>query len=187
VAPSETGDAISIIQAAVRDGVQVEFDYLNARGDDVHRRVDPLRVESVDSDWYLRGWCHLRQAVRTFRLDRMGTLHVTDTPADAPDGDVVLPDSLFEPSSDSLSVVVELPASALPLIADYGPIGTTPGADGDLVHATLRVAHYHGLKRLVAGLAGVVRVVEPAEARQIVAEWAAAGLARYDESSGGGE
>jgi proteasome accessory factor C len=117
----------------------------------------------------------------------MSALHATDTPAAAPGGDVVLPDSLFEPSSDSLSVVVELPASALPLIADYGPVGTTPGTDGDLVHATLRVAHHHGLKRLVTGLAGVVRVVEPAEARRVVAEWAAAGLARYDDASDAGE
>jgi proteasome accessory factor C len=33
--------------------------------------------------------------------------------------------------------------------------------------------------RLVAGLPGMVTVVEPPEARRAVAEWAAAGAARY--------
>ena len=44
-----------------------------------------------------------------------------------------------------------------------------------------RLAHVHGLKRLVAGLPGLVTVVSPAEARAVVAEWAAAGLAGYAE------
>ena len=60
VSSVDSGEAISIIQSAVRDGVQVEFDYLNSRGTHEHRRVDPLpdRIR-VDRDWYLRGWCHL--------------------------------------------------------------------------------------------------------------------------------
>jgi proteasome accessory factor C len=42
------------------------------------------------------------------------------------------------------------------------------------------VSHYHGLKRLVAGMPGLVTVLEPAEARRVVADWAAAGAARYE-------
>jgi proteasome accessory factor C len=45
----------------------------------------------------------------------------------------------------------------------------------------MRVSHYHGLKRLVASMPGVVTVVEPVEARRVVADWAAAGAARYGE------
>ena len=56
----------------------------------------------------------------------------------------------------------------------------TPGADGQPARAQVRVSHFHGLKRLVAGLAGVVTVVDPGQARQTVADWAAAGAARYD-------
>jgi proteasome accessory factor C len=178
VATTNAGDAITVIQAAVQAGRQVEFDYLNARGVHEHRQVDPLRVESVDQDWYLRGWCHLRQAVRTFRLDRMSALTATGQPAGDHATDVALPDTLFQGSADDLSVVVELPASALPLISDYVPEQVTE-VDGGRVRAVLRVAHFHGLKRLVSRLAGLVTVVEPAEARRVVADWAAAGAARY--------
>lgn len=175
----DTGTAISVIQSAVRDGFQVEFDYLNARGENEHRLVDPLRIESVDRDWYLRGWCHLREAMRTFRLDRMSELRATTETAGQHAGQAVLPDTLFQASDNDLTVTIELPAAALPLLADYVPDRAGRPVDGDRIRTTLRVAHYHGLKRLVAGLAGIVTVVEPAAARDVVADWAAAGVARY--------
>ncbi|TFB49488.1 helix-turn-helix transcriptional regulator [Cryobacterium tagatosivorans] len=184
VSSPDSDAAMSVIQSAGRSSVQVAFDYLNARGEHEHRFVDPLRLESVDNDWYLRGWCHLRQAPRTFRLDRMSELRTTTEPVGSHDAGLVLPDTLFQASDDDLSVVIELPASALVLLADYAPARATTPAGGDRVRTTLRVAHYHGLKRLVAGLAGLVTVVEPAEARQAVADWAAAGAARYDDPSG---
>lgn len=190
VSSANSDDAISVIQDSVRGGVQVEFDYLNSRGEHEHRLVDPLRIESVDRDWYLRGWCHLREAVRTFRLDRMSGLRATTEPTSSQTSEVVLPDTLFEGSDDDLTVVIELPAEALPLLADYLPDGAGASVDGDRIRTTLRVAHFHGLKRLVTGLAGVVTVIEPAEARDVVADWAAAGLARYDDvprSSAAGE
>ncbi|MCB1280635.1 MAG: WYL domain-containing protein, partial [Salinibacterium sp.] len=71
VEASETDATLALIREAVAAERQVEFEYLNSRGERERRRVDPLRVESVDADWYLRGWCHLRGAVRTFRLDRI--------------------------------------------------------------------------------------------------------------------
>ena len=180
VSRTDADVAISVIQAAVRAGTQVEFDYLSARGSAEHRCVDPLRIESVDNDWYLRGWCHLREAMRTFRLDRMSNLRSTAVPADTHDDDVQLSESLFVGSADDLTVTIEVPASALGLLADYGPVPTGKAAADGLTRAVVRVSHFHGLKRLVAGLAGVVTVVDPGEARQTVADWAAAGAARYD-------
>ena len=47
------------------------------------------------------------------------------------------------------------------------------------VRTTVRVSHYHGLKRLIASMPGVATVVGPPEARAAVAAWAAAGAARY--------
>jgi len=181
VSGTDARNSIAVVQAAVRDGVQIEFDYLNARGEHEIRLVDPWRMQSVDRDWYLRGWCHLREAPRTFRLDRMSDLRATDVPTSPRSAAAWLPETLFEGSASDLDVTVELPPAAVPLLADYAPSGAA-GASADRARRTLRVAHYHGLKRLVTGLAGVVVVVDPAEARTVVRDWAAAGVARYDES-----
>ncbi|TFC96900.1 MULTISPECIES: WYL domain-containing protein [Cryobacterium] len=180
VSGTDAGTTIAVVRAAVRDGVLIEFDYLSARGEHEQRLVEPWRIQSVDRDWYLRGWCHLREAARTFRLDRMSGLHVTTQPSSPRRLEAEQPEALFEGSASDLEVTVELPSAAVSLLADYAPQGAG-GRSADRVGRTLRVAHYHGLKRLVAGLAGVVTVVAPVEARVVVRDWAAAGIARYDE------
>jgi proteasome accessory factor C len=177
---SGSAEALALIAAAVVADVQVEFDYLNGEGENEHRFVDPLRMQSVDRDWYLRGWCHLRSAVRTFRLDRINDLRVTERPRTGQLG-AVLTDRLFEPSAQDLSVVVELPREALPLLADYLPTLVSEQLADDRCRVRLRLASFHGLKRLVAGLPGIVTVIEPREARRVVADWAAAGAGQYDE------
>ncbi|WP_241989216.1 helix-turn-helix transcriptional regulator [Cryobacterium serini] len=179
VAQRDAGMTREIVQAALSTGMQVEFDYLNARGDQEHRLVDPLRIESVDSDWYLRGWCHLREAVRTFRFDRMTGPLITAAPRSSHALDLLLPDTLFQPSSDDVDVRLELPTAALPLLADYRPERSEVVGAGARTRTTLRVAHAHVLKRLVTSLAGIVTVLEPAESRKVVFDWSTAGLAQY--------
>jgi len=179
VAQRDSGMTRDTVHAALTSGMQIEFDYLSARGGHEHRVVDPLRLESVDTDWYLRGWCHLREAVRTFRLDRMSNPRVTVAPRANNPSDVLLPATLFQESSDDVDVRLELATTALPLLADYNPERSEPVDSGFLTRTTLRFAHAHALKRLVTGLSGIVTVLEPAESRRIVFDWAAAGLQQY--------
>ncbi|MET0990649.1 MAG: WYL domain-containing protein [Glaciihabitans sp.] len=179
VEPSETDGTLALIRESVASGVQVEFDYMNARGQAERRTVDPLRVESLDADWYLRAWDHLRQGVRTFRLDRISNPAISAEPITFRAKDVSLPDRLFEGSAEDLSVTIEVEPSAASLLADYIPAGAVTTSVNGRLRTTIRVPHYHGLKRLMASMAGVARVVEPVEARRAVADWAAAGYARY--------
>lgn len=184
VGSSSVDSALALIRDSVAAGRRIEFDYLNSRGESEKRAVDPLRIQSLDQDWYLRGWDHLRQAVRTFRLDRLSNLTATDEPISHHAAEVPLSESLFEPSDTDLAVVVELSDDAIGMIADYlttdAPI---PGRNGRS-RVTLHVAHDHGLKRLIAGLSGVVTVISPDSARTRVADWAQAALDRYAERTG---
>ncbi|MCU1533556.1 MAG: DeoR family transcriptional regulator, partial [Glaciihabitans sp.] len=180
VESTDSDATLALIKQSVASGVQLEFDYLNSRGEFERRRVDPLRIESLDADWYLRAWCHLREAVRTFRLDRISNPAITDQAISFGAEDVTLPETLFEGSADDLIVTIEVTPSAAPLLADYIPDGAVTTEHDGLLRTSVRVSHYHGLKRLLASMPGVATVVEPPEARAAVAEWAAAGAARYE-------
>ena len=181
VAPDPLAPTLALIRESVERGVQLELDYQNSQGQRERRRVDPLRVESIDTDWYLRGWCHLREAVRTFRLDRISNAIITEQPIEhrASDSDVRLPDMLFEPSPEDLEVTIEVTPSAMPLLTDYIPDGATTTEHDGRIRTTLRVSHYHGLKRLIASMPGVATVVAPPSARAAVEAWAQEGAARY--------
>jgi len=185
VAPDPLAPTLALIRESVARGVQLELDYQNSQGQRERRRVDPLRVESIDTDWYLRGWCHLREAVRTFRLDRISNAVITEEPIEhrATDSDVRLPDVLFEPSPEDLEVTIDVIPSAMPLLTDYIPDGATTTEHDGRIRTTLRVSHYHGLKRLIASMPGVATVVAPASARAAVEAWAREGVARYRAQS----
>ena len=118
--------------------------------------------------------------MRTFRLDRISNAVISNQPISHAANDVSLPETLFENSADDLVVTIDVAKSAESLLADYIPDGATRTESGGRVRTTVRVSHYHGLKRLIASMPGVATVVEPPEARAIIAAWAAAGAARYE-------
>jgi proteasome accessory factor C len=179
VSPAATNDSFARIGDALSRGMQLEFDYRDSRGSTENRRVDPLRLDSDNDDWYLRAWCHSRKSVRTFRLDRIDALRVTDLAIEHRPADVTLTDSLFDTSGEHTEVVLEFRPEALGLLGEFVPEGTRVTRAGELSRASVRVAHLHGLTRLVAGLAGVARVIDPPEARRAVRQWAADALEAY--------
>ena len=74
-----------------------------------------------------------------------------------------LPDRLFEASPDDLEVTIEVAPAAMPLLADYIPDGATSTEVDGRIRTTLRVSHFHGLKRLIASMPGVADRRRPAE------------------------
>ncbi|MGL4339859.1 MAG: helix-turn-helix transcriptional regulator [Rhodoglobus sp.] len=179
VEPAEKNSTLIVVRNCVEQGVRLEFAYRNSRGQTERRIVDPLRLESTDADWYLRGWDHAREAVRLFRLDRMSDLVVTDDAVTTAARGAVFPENLFEASSDDLVVTIDVAIAALPLLVDYMPEIIMGSESDGRVRTTIRVAHYHGLKRLIASMPGAATVIQPGEARAATANWAQAAAARY--------
>ena len=96
---------------------QVRLDYyVPARDESTERVVDPLRVVTADGNTYLSAYCHLAEDQRLFRLDRISTAEVLDTPveehADLEPRD--LADGIFQPSTDDL-LVTAAPGAERPL------------------------------------------------------------------------
>lgn len=61
------------VAGALADGKQLAFAYRGRnRTDATHRTVSPLRLTWYKSNWYLDAWCHLRNGLRSFSLDRIG-------------------------------------------------------------------------------------------------------------------
>jgi predicted DNA-binding transcriptional regulator YafY len=77
---------VSALSTAVRQNQQVRLRYQSFSGDESERAFDPYGIVFNEGWWYTAGYCHLRQDLRTFRLDRvtgLETLHETfERPAD---------------------------------------------------------------------------------------------------------
>lgn len=67
-------DVITLLTLASQQRRQVQITY---SGDE--RVIDPYSIIRHNEHWYTVGYCHLRDALRTFRLDRIDEVEVLDT------------------------------------------------------------------------------------------------------------
>jgi predicted DNA-binding transcriptional regulator YafY len=70
---------------AARDHTGIRLTYRAAGGEVTERLVDPYGVAFQSGRWYLVSWDHFRNALRTFRLDRMLATEVTAETFERPD------------------------------------------------------------------------------------------------------
>lgn len=68
--PLPSGEIIGSIGLAAQQRRRVDLRY-SSRGEESVRGFDPYGLVYHESRWYAVGWCHLRAALRVFRLDRV--------------------------------------------------------------------------------------------------------------------
>ena len=73
---STSADCLIRAASAIRMSRRVQFAYRSHTGADSHREVEPYAVIHSDGRWYLIGHCLSREALRTFRLDRVADLEI---------------------------------------------------------------------------------------------------------------
>jgi predicted DNA-binding transcriptional regulator YafY len=56
-----------------------------SRGDSTEREVSPQRLVHYRDNWYLDGWCHLRNGLRSFSVDAITRVRVLDARCDEVD------------------------------------------------------------------------------------------------------
>jgi proteasome accessory factor C len=167
VAVEVTGEeeaATAAVRDALAAGRALRIVYYTAGRDAVSQRtIDPMRLLIVDGRGYLEAWCRKAEGVRLFRLDRVEDVVVLDEPA-APPPDAEPTDvsgGLFRPRAEHRSAVLLLEPAAR-WVAEYYPVDEVV-EEGERLRVRLRYADPNWLVRLVLGLGGGARLVEPRE------------------------
>ena len=72
------------LQEAVIRGIQVRLGYVDRQGAETERTVHPLGIVAKGPTWYLVS--HTEAGRRTFRIDRVSSVELTDDPVRRPEG-----------------------------------------------------------------------------------------------------
>jgi len=157
--------ATAAVRTALETGRALRIVYYTAGRDAVSQRtVDPMRLLIVEGRGYLEAWCRRAEGVRLFRLDRVEDVTVLDEPAapppDAEPTDVS--DGAFRARPEHRSAVLLLEPDAL-WVSEYYPVESAVEVHGGRLRVLLRYADPDWLVRLVLGLGGSARVLEPPE------------------------
>jgi proteasome accessory factor C len=176
------GDVVTRVREAIDRGRRVHLTYyVPGRDENTERDVDPMRLLFVEGQSYLEGWCRRAEAVRLFRLDRIGELTVLDVAAQVPDHaePVDVDGGLFRPSPDDVPVTVELAPSGR-WVPDYYPCESVEDLGEGRLRVVLRTRDTRWVRGLALRLGDQGRVVGPPEVAALIRGDAERALALYD-------
>lgn len=162
--------------AAARDRHPCAIVYAKSGADDMDARVvHPYALVHADGEWYVVGWCAVKEGMRVFRLDRILEAAETDgtfqVPADFDPRAYVQANRVYLAADD-----VEVRVRYSPKIARWvreraaaGMVGWEEEADGSLV-IRHRVADPHWVVSHALTYGAEAEILEPEDLREMVRE-----------------
>ncbi|MEO7908953.1 MAG: YafY family protein [Roseiflexaceae bacterium] len=182
----EQADSLRQLRRAMLGRHSVHFDYYARYSHDgisaqSTRSADPYGLVHVDGAWHLVAYCHLRQDIRHFRVDRMAQLTVlpqiftrpADFTLDQGESDrrgVLVVRALFD--TTAAYWVRESPS--------FFTVAEQQHNDGLLV--TLHVRHERDILQWLLGWGSHVRVLEPDSLRTLLTQEAKQMIENHTES-----
>ena len=169
---------------AIADRRTVQMRYFSASSGKTGRReADPYHLWYAAGGLYLVAYCHRRQEVRMFAVERIRSLTITDHPYQLPlgfDVEAYVQDALVVMRGRQIAVelVFDRPTAAWARDRIWHPSQELAPLRGGKLRMTLRVADTRELVGWVLSFGRGVKVVRPAELRDRVRQEALA-LARH--------
>ena len=174
---------LETLRRALRQQKQIRLVYQGSQQTaPLERQVDPYALAHNRGWWYVIGYCHLRAAVRSFRVDRIHKVEVLEAgfepPMDfdarqyllnEPAGKLVRATLLFAPTIAHLALNNRLWWESVEQLADGS------------VRAAFSMPDMMGAASLTLSYGPAVTVEEPEELRCLVAEWARAVAQLYSD------
>ena len=172
---------LGLFSQAIAERREIRFRYFNPnRGSSEGRTVRPSELFSHRGQWYLSAFCLSRGDSRLFRLDRATDPELTDARFEASQAGEGVAREIPNPAARAGGVRVLVSAAAAPYVQerfgnDCRP-SLEPGEPAGGVEVTVAGDSMRWLTSWILSFGGEARVLEPAAAREAVAQAARASL-----------
>lgn len=176
---------LTLVHEAVQGKVQIDMHYFTmSRNDSTRRTVDPYKVWFYDETFYLIGYCHLRQDIRLFAVDRIESITLLETGFNIPtgfDAEEFMQSSFGVFRGDPVSVQIRFAPESVGYIKEkiWHPTQVlTPEPDGSIIFSAV-VAGIEEIKIWTLKWGAAAEVLAPEALRRELAAEAKAILEKY--------
>jgi predicted DNA-binding transcriptional regulator YafY len=163
----EHRDTIETLTRAISRSRTVQIRYFSAsRNATTRRNIDPYRLWYAQGALYLIGYCHLREDVRLFSVDRIRSITITNEPCQMPlgfDVDEYVANTLMVMRGPPIEVRLRFDRTAAPWVRDrewHRSQRLEPARGGALI-MTLQVADTPELVGWILSFGSRVKVLAP--------------------------
>jgi predicted DNA-binding transcriptional regulator YafY len=180
------GDTVKIVEDAIAREHRLEIEYWSPTSGEGTRKIDPYFLWFADGRLYLVAWCHLREAYRTFSLDRLRHAELLDE-AFEPDRDFDARKftgggfGVWNGAPERVVVEFRPEAAHLPSERRYHPTQKLERQPDGAMRVSMEVAGLAQIAAWVASFGGSVVAREPAELVALVFEIYCNGLRAHTE------
>jgi predicted DNA-binding transcriptional regulator YafY len=165
---SLSSEIMITLSQAIYKRQRVWLDYQATDGQRTQREIDPYGLVYTIDFWYVAGYCHLRQALRTFRIDRIGRVELREEgfspPAEFKIVEFVEESIARKPGGWLAEVLLEIEPEAARRLIPLTTAIVQPRADG--VNVRFYANDLDQLAHFLAGLPCPMTILSPPELRE---------------------
>jgi proteasome accessory factor C len=173
VAPGSIEAGADTLRQAILSNRAISCEYINRKQEKTVREIEPLRIDLENGVWYLRGYCPINQGVRNFLIEHMRAIQILDREiSDVASKVGEIEDATYVAAVTDTTVTVEVTPEAYRLITEFQAVNEPKDVGSGTIRAEIKVGHLPNLGRLIAKYGGAARVISPAEARDVVRNYA---------------
>ena len=175
-------DFVSMLSLAVQQRQRLLLRYRSWQGEETEREFDPYGIVVNEGYWYTSGYCHLRQDLRTFRVDRITSLEPVEQTFEHPQNFDVLEHVLSSIAMVPGSLQVEvLMVTSIEDAQQVVPpmLGKLEATEKGVIFRS-STAHLTWIAHFLINLDFPVFVIQPDELRQKLRQIAARALQMAD-------
>jgi predicted DNA-binding transcriptional regulator YafY len=183
-------DIFDTLEKAMDIKKVIEMEYYSVDRDEVNmRRFSPFAVYFKKHGWYTAGYCHLREGIRQFRLDRIKNIKLTDDTYEIPEDFSVeqfLGSSweLFQGGNKTVDIKVKFTGRSARIVKSGQRHPTQKIEefnDGSIIFS-VTLGDWKEFSFWVAGYGAEAEALEPEEMRKFMIEEARKVLEVYGEN-----
>jgi len=181
--PSAQAPTLEKLRRAAREHRRADMLYQStSKAEATQRQIDPYALVHRSGWWYLVGYCHLRQDIRTFRVDRIQSLELLSQTFQTPD-DFDIHAYLESEFADQPVVHAKLRFTAEGAhvaksnIAGWETLTENPDGSVDVI---LSAPDLTWLASMTISFANWVTVLDPPELRDMIRDWARSVVELYE-------
>ena len=173
MAPGSIEAGADTLRQAILSNRAISCEYINRKQEKTVREIEPLRIDLENGVWYLRGYCPINQGVRNFLIEHMRAIQILDREiSDVASKVGEIEDATYVAAVTDTTVTVEVAPEAYRLITEFQAVNEPKDVGSGTIRAEIKVGHLPNLGRLIAKYGGAARVISPAEARDVVRNYA---------------
>ncbi len=185
--PSALYPILEELRSAARQHLRVSMVYQSTtHANATKRQVDPYALVFRAGLWYLVGYCHMRDAARTFRVDRIEKLKSLSQSFQLPEKFDIHKylENEFK-NQPAVRARLQFTPEAAHIVRSNRPIweSTQENKDGSMV-VTTAAPDLNWLASMVLSFANLVTVLDPPELQALVQERALATIKLYQVQAG---